>query len=628
MGNTTRRKRKQQNKRKHKKNDVIKNKRMFYNEYVYLFLMSMIIISFQQIHLHKKKLSRKSEFLKRCSTRCDITKSKPTLENTRSAISTIISIRNGNIVQSQSSSHNNSDLRSYITKVVQQHHTTIPIIFYKLWFEGITSHSEEDDQRKENNRILSSSTKGLYRMKTMNDNWESSLRWIVNWSSNDSWKSKSNRYVSRKEKVCKETCMNTIEKEEPSKKEISDLFWSGISFLIGCSYIHAISMYGSKVWLWHDSIVFIFQVVSCTLWLAFIKFIFHYLSCGEKNRQSSSGDNLKCSDSSPCVKEKKAMEPIIPIATADERSNRKILKSRDIITTRNVPISSPSKAIQTKNNHDDEIAPIPTVVSSQSSQEEDSESFSSSLTDPSIKSIPEDKSCEKKPIKPRTIVARPTKSNRSVKINNNNALSSNTPLVLPSPTERQREEALRLLREYQSDAKYSSSYQRYNNNSSSSSSSSSLPTMKQRDEALRLLREYQSAQISKIIKGRSSQNENNYAQVASFSKDWQLPEKSYHQEEIKNNDDYSFSDELLLSNMLDDDDDEKDDLSNSTISQPNALTTSPVLTGVSSSTGSSSIWGTTGFISSNPWMNGCNNKNDREFELWSQSTLATASIAS
>merc|ERR1719291_85291 len=149
--------------------------------------------------------------------------------------------------------------------------------------------------------------------------------------------------------------------------------------------------------------------------------------------------------------------------------------------------------------------------------------------------------------------------------------------------------------------------------------------MKQRDEALRLLREYQSAQISKIIKRRSSQNENNYAQVASFSKDWQLPEKSYHQEEIKNNDDYSFSDELLLSNMLDDDDDEKDDLSNSTISQPNALTTSPVLTGVSSS-----IWGTTGFISSNPWLNsnGCNKQNDREFELWSQSTLATASIAS
>lgn len=679
--NTIRRKRKHPK----KKNDVIKyNRKRIYKEYLCLFLMSIIIIGFQQNHLQKKKLIRKSEFFKRCSNRCDIVNSKPTFENTRSALISIILLRtNGNIVQKQkksSSSHHNSDFRTYINKIVQQHHTTtIPIIFYKLWFEGITSKEYEEHTtsifHKEDNRILSSSTKGLYRMKTMNDNWESSLRWIVNWSGNDSWKERSNRHISREAKVCRKTCVNNLsnmDKEEPEKKELSDLLWSGLSWLIGCSYIHAISMYGSKVWLWHDSIVFIFQVVSCTLWLAIIKFIFHYISCSseknmdyrwlddelkhhvkkgsiKKNRQGSGGDLKFSLATSACYKDKRVTAS--KTSSKTEGSNSEILKQNDIITT---PTSS-SKVIQTQKNHDDDdIAPIPTVVNSQSPQEEDSESFSSSLTEPSIKSIPENnpksnKFSKKEVVnKPRTVIARAAnKTNRSTTKTskcNNASLLSNNPVVLPSPTERQREEALRLLREYQSDVKNVGSY-RYNNKSNSLQSPLPSPTIKQREEALRLLREYQSAQISKIIKARSLAEieMTNDVHIASFrttatSTDWkQQSEKDSFiplQEEIKNNDDYSFSDELLLSNMLDDDD-EKDDLSNSTsISQPNTLTTSPVLTGVSkSNTGSSSIWGTTGFITS-PWIssssndgNGCK-QHDREYELWSQSTLATASIAS
>ena len=183
------------------------------------------------------------------------------MQNTKAVLESIVVLRNGTLKERSHNYKNNL-------------HHPLPSILKRLWFEGISS----DIEKYNRDPIVSSevSSKHKHRMNTMNDQWDSSLKWIVNFSGND-WKEKRHRYTSREEKACKKTCINDPSIDEPERKDFSDLFWSGLSFLTGCSYIHAVSMYASKVWFWHDSIVFLFQVVSCTLWLGFIKLVFQYL---------------------------------------------------------------------------------------------------------------------------------------------------------------------------------------------------------------------------------------------------------------------------------------------------------------------------------------------------------------
>jgi len=492
----------------------------------------------------------------RCRARCETLQSRVSSELIESAIDAIIEIRS------------KEDILSEILNQQGSIKGKFPTIFTNLIYleKGLNKKDSRKIIRRRSETVIKQ--KHVNRMKTLNRNWENSLRWLSGLGNEEDISEKSDRRKKKENKKRKsEGCMSSCREDliRESSNDLPYVLFLVVSWLIGCNVVDVIILYSSNALL-RSLLALLIATVSIL-----------GLYSGRLLSKSSSTKEF------PDWLEE-------GITNSEKKTTKKKVKQTRIkkeVSKKPTPVSVKEKSAEKEIVFKDVVV----VVDKKNCAEavEESSFFSSPLTLETASSL---------------TIEMPSPLTLETEVSLNTERCSQ---VAPEPYKRQQNETT--LNNYSL---------QYLSKPFSDNSYITVPTDKQREEASRLLREYQKQQIEKLINKRKCVHSFQPKVLDSFNHNF--PEAT-----ADDSSDYPFAHDLLLSNMLDD----EEEVYSNTTSQP-TLTNSSTLESICSSSTSNfgPLWGTRPWVHPPPISRNISLRSDkkpeREYEIWSQSSFTMA----